>query len=193
MSAWATWSASLLVIVAAALAVDRAIVSTAHRPVALALCLAMLEPSRPDDGTAGRLLCIGLPALSAWLAVRVLVRSRWLALCGAAAVIACGLWRWGAWEEAPRWAAAASVLVQAVVVLAVVPRCRLRLSERCVVALAAGDVAAFLGPLGIRAEPPVQQAMWWIVQWQAAAIAAALCGLHVAQTLADRRRDAAAA
>jgi hypothetical protein len=186
---WAECAAAWLVILAAVLAVDRTMVSRSHRPVAAVLCLAMLEPLRPDEGAAAKVLCLALPALSAWLAVRVLVRARLLATCAAALVFSVGAWRWSvAWDTAPVWASAASVAIQAAALLAVAPRRRLWLPDRCVLALFAGDVAALLGPLGERAAPPVQQATWWIVQWQAAAVAAVLCVLHVAQALADRRR-----
>lgn len=180
MSAWAEPVAALLVILASALAVDRALVSRAHRPVAFVLCVAMLEPLRPDAGLVAKFVCIGLHALSAWLAVRVLARARLLALAAGALVFVIGASRWSDWEAAPTWAAVTSVIVQACVVLAVVPRRRLWLADRCVVALFAGDVAALLGAPTLAA--------WWVVQWQAAAVALVLCLLHVHQALADRRR-----
>lgn len=186
---WAEVVAAWLVILAAVLAVDRAMISRAHWPVAAVLCLAMLEPLRPDEGAAAKALCLALPALSAWLAVRVLARARLLAACAAALVFAVGAWRGSIdWGTAPVWASATSVGVQAFSFLSVAPRRRLWLSGRCVVVLLAGDVAALLGPLGERAAPPVQRAAWWIVQWQAAAVALVLCLLHVHQALADRRR-----
>ncbi len=186
---WAEVSAAWLVILAAVLAVDRAMISRSHWPVAAVLCLAMLEPLRPDEGTAAKILCLALPALSTWLAVRVLARARLLAACAAALVFSVGAWRWSVdWDTAHAWASAASVGVQAVALFAVAPRRRLWLPDRCVLALFAGDAAALLGPLGERAAPPVQQATWWIVQWQAAAVALVLCALHVHQALADRRR-----
>ncbi len=185
---WAEPAAAMLVILAAALAVDRAMVSRSHWPIAAALCLAMLEPLRPDAGAVAMVACIGLPALSAWLTVLVLARSGLLALCAAAQVLVIASWRFDDWATAPTWALTTSVLVQALAVLAVVPRRRLRLPDRCVLVLFAGDVAAVLGPAGERAAPSVQQAAWWVVQWQAAAVALAVCLLHVAAELAERRR-----
>lgn len=188
MSAWAETAAAVFVILAAALAVDRTWVQRSHWPVAAALCLAMLEPLRPDVGPMAKVLCIGLPALSAWLAVYVLARSHLLALCAAALVLVAASWHLDSWTSAPTWALGTSVLLQALAVFAVAPRRRLRLADRCVLVLLAGDVAALLGPAGERAAPPVQQAAWWLVQWQAAAVALALCLLHVAAELANRRR-----
>jgi hypothetical protein len=163
-------------------------IQRSHWPLAAALCLAMLEPLRPDVGPVAKLLCLALPALSAWLAVRVLARSDLLALCAAALVLTAGLWRLDDWTAAPAWALTTSVIVQALAVLIVVPRRRMRLADRCVLVLFAGDVAALLGPAGEHAAPPIQQAAWWVVQWQAAAVALALCLLHVAAELAERRR-----
>lgn len=184
---WAEVAAAWLVILAAALAVDRAMISRAHWPIAAVLCLAMLEPLRPDEGTVAKLLCLALPALSAWLAVRVLARARLLAACAAALVFAVGAWRWSIdWSTAPVWASAASVITQALALLGVTRY--LWLSDRCVLVLFFGDVAALFGPLGERSTPPVKTATWWVVQWQAAAVAAVLCLLHVHQALADRRR-----
>lgn len=170
-------AAALLVILAAALAVDRALVSRAHQPIAIALCVAMLEPLRPDEGMVAKVVCIGLHAISAWLAVRVLVRARLLALCAGALVFVVGASQWSDWEAAPTWAAVTSAIVQGVAVLAVVPRRRLWLADRCALVLFAGDVAALLGA-----------AARWVVQWQAAAVALALCLLHVHQAPVDRRR-----
>jgi hypothetical protein len=185
---WAEPAAAMLVILAAALAVDRAMVSRSHWPIAAALCVAMLEPLRPDAGAVAKAVCIGIPALSAWLTVRVLARSDLLALCAAALVLTAGSWRLDDWAAAPTWALTTSVIVQALAVLIVAPRRRMRLADRCVLVLFAGDVAALLGPAGEHAAPPIQQAAWWVVQWQAAAVALALCLLHVAAELAERRR-----
>lgn len=188
VNALAELSAALLVILAAALAVDRTLVQRSHWPVAAALCLAMLEPLRPDAGTVAKVLCIALPALSAWLAVRVLARSGLLAFCALTLVLMVAASKWATWGSAPAWAFGTSVTVQAVAVLAVTPRRRLLLADRCVVVLLAGDIAALLGPVGERAAPPIQHAAWWLVQWQAAAVALTLCLLHAHQALADRRR-----
>jgi hypothetical protein len=184
----AEFAAAVLVILAAALAVDRTMIQRSHWPLAAALCLAMLEPLRPDAGPVAKVVCIGIPALSAWLTVRVLARSDLLASCAFMLVLAVGSWRFDDWAAAPTWALTTSVIVQALAVLAVAPRRRMRLADRCVLVLFAGDVAALLGPAGESAAPPVQQAAWWIVQWQAAAVALALCLLHVAAELAERRR-----
>lgn len=188
MSAFAELAAALLVILAAALAVDRALISRAHWPVAAVLCVAMLEPLRPDAGPVAKVSCIGLHALSAWLAVQVLTRSRLLALCAAALVAAIGAWASPTWDAAPVWAAVTSVIVQALAVLAVAPRRRLWLSDRCVLVLFAGDAAALLGASGDVAPHAIKATLWWVVQWQAAAVALTLCLLHVHQALADRRR-----
>lgn len=188
MNAWAETAAAVLVILAAALAVDRTWVQRSHWPVAAALCVAMLEPLRPDAGPVAKVVCVGFNVLSAWLAAYVLARSHLLALCAAALVLAVASWRLDNWISAPTWALGTSVLLQALAVLAVAPRRRLDLAGRCVLVLLAGDIAALLGPAGEHAAPPVQQAAWWLVQWQAAAVALALCLLHVAAELADRRR-----
>lgn len=188
MTSLAEPAAALLVILAAGVAVDRALDAPAHRPLAGSLCLAMLEPMRPDEGTAARLLCLGLPALSAWLAVRVFQRVRLLALCAAALVlvVGSGAWRWRGWDVALLASSGASLAVQAASALMV--RRRLWLADRCVLVLAAGDVAAMLGPLGERAPVEVQRLAWWIVQWQAASVAIVLCALHLHQALVDRGR-----
>jgi hypothetical protein len=184
----AEFAAAVLVILAAALAVDRTMIQRSHWPLAAALCLAMLEPLRPDAGPVAKVVCIGVPALSAWLAVRVLARSDLLALCAAALVVVVATWNLTPWDDAPTWARDASVAVQTIAVLAVAPRRRLRLADRCVVVLLAGDIADLLGPAGQKAPHAIKVAMWWVVQWQAAAVALALCLLHVAAELAERRR-----
>lgn len=168
----AAWNCAALVTCAAVLAVARADIDAAHRPIAALLAVWMLDPVRPVDGSAlADVWAIALPVASASAAMLVLGRSRFAALSAALLVATLG-------AGSPLLAVTASILVQGLAALDAARR-RLDLSDRCCLVLLAGDVAALGGPLGDHAAWPLRVERWWIVQWQGALVAAVLVAMHL--------------
>lgn len=185
MTGWVQPLAALLVVGAALLAVDRALWDRAHRPLAAALFLWMFDPALPEVGPWAEAVAIGWPALSAALAVLVLMRLRLLALVAATLVAAYGLSQLRAGETPGIAALHASLFSVGIQVLAVVPACgrRLRLPDCCAFVLLAGDVAALAGPLGDARHLDLQRERWTVTQWQVAATAGVLVALHIVASL----------
>jgi hypothetical protein len=185
VTSWAQPLAALLVVGAAVLAVDRALWDRAHRPLAAALALWMFDPLLPEVGPWAKAVSIGWPALSAALAVLVLMRLRLLALVAATLVAAYGLSQLRAGETPAAAALHASLFAVGIQVLAAVSACRrrFRLVDRCVLVLLAGDVAALAGPLGDARHLDLQRVRWTITQWQVAATAGVLIALHIVASL----------
>jgi hypothetical protein len=186
---WPEIVAALLVLLAACLAVDRALVYRTHRPVAAALMLLVFDPARPRHGLAGLLLYFSWPALSAWLAARAMLRRQLLAIVAGVVVLAYGYAQARGERETAGAFAAASVLSVALQATAVAAgwRRRFGVAARCVLVLLAGDVAALLGPIGAGGPPLTRAAGQWIVQWQAALVAGALAAVHIVAAWRPRR------
>jgi hypothetical protein len=165
----------------------------AHRPIAaglaLALALDLVVPHLALSARADLAAYLLTPAISAWVALRVLATAR-----PAAAFAPFAVWAGGAllvgrapspelwWAAAPRLAHGAALAVEAWTALAWWRSpARAELPQRCALVLAAGDFFGMLGPLGVGGP-------WEIVNWQAAIFAALLIGLHT-QALLELRRQ----
>jgi hypothetical protein len=187
-----TWPAilcALLVVGAALLAVDRAVMHRRHWPIAALACVWMLDPLRPNAGRWACVWALALPALSAGAAVMVLARAPRSALAALGLVLMAGgaeLRRSGDPASALLLASALSLVAQALAALFAASR-RLDLSDRCALALLAGDVAALAGPLADRASLDLQIDRWWLAQVQGAIVAGVLCALHIMAPMEQRR------
>ena len=144
---------------------------------------------RPDAGHLARAWLLALPTMAAALAFLVLARLRIAAIAAAGLVLVAGgaeLRRTGDPASALLLASVVSIVIQSLAALAASRR-RLDLTDRCVLVLLAGDVAALAGPLGDLAGSDLQAARWWVAQWQAVAVALVLGAMHVAADLRERR------